>query len=143
MPAIKALDRIGDKWSRVTQAATEEYRAGVSNPRADWAQNTAAAEKNYQLAVQAAISRGSFGKGVKKAGTEKWKTQALDKGANRFAGGVAAGRVNYEAGFSPYRTVIQNLTLPPRGPKGDPSNINRVAAVAKALRDAKLARLGA
>jgi len=143
MPAIKALDRIGEKWSRVTQQATADYQAGVQNPKSDWAEKTSGADKNYAAGVQAAISRGSFAKGVKKAGTEKWKTNALEKGAPRFSTGVALARQAYETGFAPYRQVIQNLNLPARGPKGDPGNIQRVAVLAKALRDTKLARLGA
>jgi len=143
MPAIKALDRISAKWSRVTQAATASYTEGVENPANDWATNAAAAEKNYNTGVQAAVSQGRFGKGVRRSGTAKWKSAALDKGAARFAQGVALAQVAYESGFAPYRTVIANLTLTPRGPKGDPANINRVAQVANALRAEKLRRLGA
>lgn len=143
MPAIKALDRIGEKWSRVTAAATSDYTAGVTNPRVDWADATAKADKNYASGVQAAVSAGRFAKGVRAAGTQKWQNAAQEKGTQRFASGVQLARSAYETGFAPYRTVIANLSLPARGPKGDPANIQRVAAVATALRNEKLKRLGA
>lgn len=143
MANIKSLDRIGEKWSRVTQNATQDYTAGIDNPRTDWATATKAAEKNYDSAVQAAIGRKSFGKGVTKAGTGKWQQNARDKGAPRFAQGVSVARPSYEEGFAPYRAVIAGLNLPARGPKGDPANIARVTAVTTALRAEKLKRLGA
>jgi hypothetical protein len=143
MPAIKAMDKISGKWSRVTQASTQSYAEGVQNPSRDWATNTAAAEKNFESGVQASISRKAFGKGVKRAGTKKWQDGAIDKGVSRYAVGVALAEAAYQNGFAPYRSVIAALTLPPRGPKGDPSNITRVSIISKALHDEKLKRLGA
>jgi hypothetical protein len=35
--------------------------------------------------------------------------------------------------------VIANTVLPPRGPKGDPRNLDRVKAITTALRAKKLA----
>lgn len=143
MPAIKAMDKISAKWSRVTQQSTQSYTEGVQNPARDWATNAAAAEKNFETGVQASITRKAFGKGVKRAGTKKWQDAAIDKGASRFASGVALAETAYQNGFAPFRTVIANLSLPPRGPKGDPANINRVALISKALHDEKIKRLGA
>lgn len=140
---VKSLDRIGEKWSRVTQAATQDYQQGIDNPRTDWATAAKAAEKNFAAGIQAAISRGAFGKGVTKAGTAKWQQNARDKGAPRFSQGVSVARSTYEEGFAPYRAVLAALNLPPRGPKGDPANIQRVSAVTTALRAEKMKRLGA
>jgi hypothetical protein len=52
---------------------------------------------------------------------------------------VADAQSDYEAGVAPYTRAIETVKLPARGPKGDPSNINRVIAINKALRDTKLA----
>jgi hypothetical protein len=38
--------------------------------------------------------------------------------------------------------VIESIQLPPRGPKGDPRNIERVRVIAQALRARKLAAVG-
>lgn len=138
MAKIKSLDRISEKWKRVASGAQAEYEEGVKNPRVDWAEATAAAEQNYEQGVQQAISQKSFGKGVKSAGTAKWQKNAIEKGPQRFAQGVQLSEDNYKSGFAPFRTVIENTTLPPRGPKGDPKNIQRVAVLAKNLHDEKI-----
>lgn len=142
MPPVKDLDKTAEKWARVAQGAQAEYTAGVEAPRKSWSAQTAAAESNYEMGVQAAISRKAFGKGVKKAGDTKWSTNTLAKGPARWAQGINLAQDAYKEGFAPFRAVIVALNLPPRGPKGDPKNINRVAALAKALHDEKLKRAG-
>lgn len=142
MPAVKSLDRISSKWARVAAVSQQEFEDGVRNPRADWAETTRAAESNYERGVQTAIQRKSFGKGVAKAGTAKWQERTLSKGPNRWAEGIQKSRSAYESGFAPFREVIQRTTLPPRGPKGDPKNIQRVSAIAEALHAEKIARMG-
>jgi hypothetical protein len=138
MANIKALDRINAKWQRVTAAAGAEYEEGVKNPTRDWKTETLQANAAYKAGLQKSIAADSFARGVSAAGTAKWQQGAIEKGPSRFAQGVSLAGDAYTAGFAPYRTVIQSLTLPPRGAKGDPGNINRVAVVAKALHDKKL-----
>lgn len=138
MPPVKSVARASEKWERQSAAATPEYLTGVADPKTDWATATAAAEKNYVAGVQAAAARGAFGKGVKRAGTSKWQENAINKGGIRWAAGIAISKPAYEEGFAPYRAVIEATNLPPRGPVGDPANIARVAAMAKALHDKKL-----
>lgn len=138
MPAIKRAGDIAAKWARVTPQRVEDYRTGVENPRADWAQSTAAAEGAWRDAVTAAAGRQAFSAGVRTAGTPKWQTKTLDKGPTRFAEGVSLGAPDYERGFAPFRDTIERTTLPARGPKGDPRNIERVRVIAAALRARKI-----
>jgi len=132
------MDRIKRKYVSATQASLAEYEAGVQNPKKDWADETKKAEKNYEAGVQAAIQRKSFSKGVEASGTANWKAKTLAKGPGRWAQGVALSEDDYAKGFAKYHTIIANLTLPPRGPKGDPKNIQRVAVIADALHKAKI-----
>jgi hypothetical protein len=142
MPVIKDLSKISAKWTRVTAGATQEYTEGIQNPRTDWATATAKAEASYEKGIQASIARKSFGKGVKAAGSTKWAEGAITKGPMRYSQGVGLATALYEKGFAPFRETIANTTLPARGPKGDPANIQRVAVMAKALHDKKLSQLG-
>jgi hypothetical protein len=142
MAKIKPLDQTRDKWVRRAGSAQGEYAEGVQNPRADWATQTKAAEKQYEAGVQAGIQRKAFGKGVSRTGTEGWQKAAVEKGPQRYAQGVSVASAAYEEGFAPYRQVIQNTNLPARAPKGDPANIQRVATMAKALHDEKIKREG-
>lgn len=138
MAAIKPLDRTMDKWIRQSQASQPEYEAGVNNPRRDWKTATVAAEDNYQAGVTAAIGRKAFGKGVAKAGTDKWKRNTIEKGSPRWAQGISLSGNAYIDGFSPYHSVIAGITLPPRGPRGAAKNIERVRVIADALHKKKL-----
>jgi len=128
------------KWVRRTGSATEEFKQGVQSPRVDWASATVAAAPSQHAGVQAAIADNRFAKGVTAAGTARWQAKAAGKGADRFAGGVADAQGDYAKAVQPYTDVINNTVLPPRGPKGDPKNFQRVVAMATALRNKKLGK---
>ncbi len=141
MAAIKAIDQIAAKWSRVASASQQSYQDGVMAPRADWAQNAAAAEGNYAAGVQAAVGKKSFSSGVRRAGTSKWQNNAQSKGPARYSQGVQVAQGDYAAGFTPYREAIQSAQLPPRGPRRSPQNLQRVAAIVAAVSARKEALL--
>jgi len=138
MPAIKSASEIARKWADVTPRRDADYKAGVASPKADWAQETAAAETRYDEGVTAAIGRKAFSKGVRDAGSAKWQRGALEKGVNRWGPGVRAAQPDFEKGFQPYRDVIEGTSLPPRRRTGDPANIERVAVLAGALHARKV-----
>jgi hypothetical protein len=137
--AIKMKDvaTIAAKFASRAQQAAPEYAAGVKDPSADWATVTSAAADSYEQGVTQAIGRKAFQKGVAAAGTAKWQTKAATVGASRYGTGVAGAVEAYATGFAKSAQILANLNLPPRGPKGSPSNINRVQAVADALHKGK------
>lgn len=137
MAAIKGVDRSADKWSRRASAASGDYLSGVEAPRRPWAASAAEGEQNYKVGVIASANAGRYGKGVKKAGDEKWRAGASVKGPGRYAEGVNVGKGDWQSGFAPYHSAISSLVLPARGPKGAAQNIQRVAAVATTLRAVK------
>lgn len=137
MANIKQIGQSSDKWARRAQVAGPDYQAGVQQPRRDWAEAAAGAENNYKLGVTQAANAGRFGSGVRSAGTERWRRKALAVGPNRFAEGVAVAKPDWEDGFRPYQETIAAVSLPARGPKGAPQNVQRVAAIATALRKVK------
>jgi len=133
MAEIKDTSRIAEKWARVTPARAQDYADGIANPRRDWAQATLAAEDTYKSGVIAAANAGRFGRGVRGAGTEKWRERSISKGPQRFSEGVQLGQADYQQGFEPFAQVIRGVALPPRFPKGDPRNLDRVKAITTAL----------
>ena len=137
MPVVKSLSQSSEKWSRKASQATQDYAEGVRNPKRNWAEATQEAADAQAAGVQAAIANGSFGKGVARAGNEKWSRGATGKGTQRFGPGVQAAKSDYERGFAPYRSVIESVSLPPRGPKGDPRNYQRTQIIGEALHSAK------
>ena len=137
MPAVKPMNTISERWSRKASQATQDYAAGVRSPKRSWAEATAEAAEAQAAGVQAALANNSFEKGVARAGNEKWSRGATGKGTQRFGPGVQAAKGDYEKGFGPYRSVIEGVSLPPRGAKGDPRNYARTQAIGEALHGAK------
>lgn len=135
---IKGADVIAKKYATRGGAAAQDYSDGVKNPRQPWASSTTAAAATYAAGVQQSIANGSFVKGVNNAGDEKWSRKATTVGAQRYGPGVQAAQADYSKGVAPYLQVLSSLTLSPRGPKGDPGNIQRVNQIAQALRAKKI-----
>lgn len=135
---IRDIASITKKWVDVTPGRATQYIEGVNDPKADWKTNTVAAALIWKAAMTAVMARDGFLKGVNKVGSDKWKRGAITKGAGRFSEGVGLAGPDYSAGFEPYRNVIAGLTLPPRYPKGNPLNIERVKIIAAALHAEKI-----
>lgn len=135
---VKSADMVAKKWAARAGAAGADYALGVQSTTKDWAADTAAAAPAWAAGVQSAAANGSFAKGVNAAGTAKWKAKASNVGAQRYPAGVAAATPYYQAGILAVLQTLSAIQLPPRGPKGDPGNMNRAALVASALRKAKL-----
>jgi hypothetical protein len=130
------------RWARKAAASGQDYTEGIADPRADWADQTLAAKAAFTQGVQQAIARDGWAKGVSKAGTERWRKRAGQVGPGRFSEGVGLGQGDYAEGVAPYLSKIEQLTLPARGPKGDPRNIQRVAVIATALHELKVGAAG-
>jgi hypothetical protein len=139
MPAIKNLANTAAKWGVVSSRSGDSYKDGVQDPRKDWQKESVAANSNWKAGTQAAITGNRYQTGVQRTPTSVWQDGAINKGVDRYQAGVLLATGNYERGFAPYHDVIGRTTLPDRKPKGDPSNINRVSIMAKALHDKKLA----
>ncbi len=126
------------KFVARAQAAGGDYAKGVSGAGDKWQSHTAASGDSYQQGVQAAITRQAFQKGVAKAGAAAYVTRASGAGAQRYGPGVAGAQAKWQQNVQPYLDTIASLTLPPRSPRGSPNNLQRVAAVANALRAKKV-----
>jgi hypothetical protein len=141
MPSItiKSADVIAKKWTSRASAAGADYTAGIQNPRRPQAQTAAAAANSWAAGVQQAVTNGTYSKNVL-ASADKYLRNSVGKGSQRYPGGITAGSSDFQNGIGPYLDVLANLNLPPRAPKGDPSNIQRVAVIATALRAKKLSK---
>jgi hypothetical protein len=138
MAEIKSLSVIAAKWIRNASVAGQSYKDGVTAPRRSWAVSAAAADDARKAGLQAADARDAFREGVNAAGDSKWKNNATTLGVSRYPQGVQNAQPEYTQGFQKYHGVIAGVTLPPRGAKGSPENLQRVAAIAQALHAAKV-----
>jgi len=136
---IKPLDAIKEKWTTVTPGRTEYYKAGTAGKGGAWEAGAKAAEGNFKASMTTVVATGAYGKGVGKAGGSAYERGVSEKGVARWPQGVSVGGDNYAAGFGPFHSALASLKLPPRGPKGDPRNYDRVRAVGSTLRAKKVA----
>ena len=137
MAEIKSIQSIQEKWGRVTPGRSEDYVIGIKSPKRDWAKAASDAKESHKAAMIAAGQNDSYGKGINKAGTAKWQDKAIRKGPSRFAEGVSLAAPDYGTAFAPFADTIKGTTLPPRFPKGDVRNVERVKVISQALRKKK------
>lgn len=145
MAFIRTIDSIAKKWAEVTPMRSGDYAAGIDNPRRSWAKATSEAEKAYEDGVAKSIARKSFGKGVVKAGDEKWHRKASVNGVRNWGPGVAEAKGDYATGFAPFRDAIASVKLSPRYARRDPRNLARVKDIVDALvakKEAMMSKMG-
>jgi len=142
MVATKSVKDIAKKWGDVTPGRASYYEAGVKAPSKDWAESTAKGEDAYESGITEAISQKRFSKGVRQAGTPAWQTGSIEKGISRYGPGVRASIDKYEQNVAPFIEELGRITLPQRGARGDPRNLERVARIADALHKKRLEQLG-
>jgi hypothetical protein len=135
MPTVRAG---AAKWRARASAAQQDYLEGVRRPRRAWREATVQAVQVWASALQQAIADGRYARGVSQEAEALWRQRIEAVGAQRYAQGIQTSGDRYERNFAPYRQVIESVQLPPRGPVGDPANIERVRVIAMALHEAKL-----
>lgn len=138
MALIRSASSIANKWRTVTPQRSDVYKENVEAPLRDWEKETSASKDRRDEGLRQAIADGRIDRGIKKAGTDKWKKGAVTKGPARWAEGVAIAGPEYEAGFAPYRDVIEKTDPGPRYAKGDPRNWDRSKKIGLALHDKKI-----
>lgn len=129
---IKSPQAAADKWGTVTPQRLTEYTSGVQNAGSKWQAGVDTAAPLWAQAVQEAAARGEWQRGVAGKGSN-YATKASTLGAQRWSGGIAAGKPTYQTAVAPYFNVIAGLTLPARQARGNPANLARSAMVGEAL----------
>ena len=113
-------------------------RRVLKSPRNSWQTQTSAASASWAAGVQAAISKGSFAKGVSRRAIQMGEGRGWQgRGPLRGRGRGCASRLR-ERGGSVF-VGDRNHCSPARGPKGRAQNIQRVSVLAAALHAKKVA----
>ena len=125
---VKSLQDTVARWSRKVSQAEGDYYAGVQRPSKDWQAEALRAEPTWNAAIQAAINRRAWGRGVSKTPTADWQQATLAK-APRWLEGVSYAMPKYQGAMD---TVLANVQSSvnaiaglPKGPKGSEENLGR------------------
>lgn len=137
---MKTAQQSSEKYASRAAGASNDYIEGAQKTSKDQSSAAIAAAAIYATQVQAAITDGRYAKGLQKSGKAKWLKGITDKGGNRYSEGVSGAAPAYaseSARFDGARGAASSL---PRGVKGSPQNLQRVAAVVAAQIKIKLGK---
>ena len=135
---MKTASQSAQKFVERASAASGDYVSGAQTSTKDQAAAAIAGKANYVAGVQAAITAGRYEKGLQASGKAGWLKGVTEKGANRFAEGVASGSSKYATNSAKYDSARSAADSLPRGPKGSEANFARAKAVGQALRKQKI-----
>ncbi|HEY3042616.1 MAG TPA: hypothetical protein VGJ39_01230 [Vicinamibacterales bacterium] len=127
------------KFVRNAGAAAGDYKDGVANAGGEWESRTKEAEGAYEQGVQEAIGSKRFGKGVS-GSAGRYQDNAVKLGATRYPQGIQNAEAAWQTGVGPSLDALKGLSLPPRGPRRSPANMQRAEAVARTLGMVKTGR---
>lgn len=134
---MKTASQSAQKFVERASSASGDYVSGAESTSKDQAAAAIAAAPIYAQAVQASITKGSYAKGLQKAGKQAWLNGVKTKGGERFASGVSASMQKYATNSAPYDSARNAAASLPRGVKGSETNLARVKAVVAAQRAVK------
>lgn len=140
---IASAAEIAAKYKEVTPGRQRYYEQNAPAAGQDWESAAIGATSTFLAGIQASGIEKRYAGGIRKVGAEKYSRKVKEVGAARYGPGVQAGAQDYQNNISDYVQTIAGLSLPKKGPRGDPSNIERVRVVANALAAKRLALIGA
>lgn len=141
---VKDITASSQKWSTRASGASSEFEQNAIQAADKWARQTQAASDNYRAGISQANIATRFARGVAKAAqANKYARKLSAVGSSRYSSGVSGAAADWATGFEPFQSTLQGITLPQRRPRGDAANYERVKAVGTALNARRIALLGA
>jgi hypothetical protein len=103
------------KWRQNASAATQAYKDGVSS--VNTAPGSLAARQKGAYVSGVTSKADDWARRVASVSLQEWQSAASGKGADRFAGGIAAGESKMAAFMADFLPKVQAIAsnLPPRG----------------------------
>src|SRR5437868_3412540 len=96
--AIPDAGTVAAKWSTRTQAAAQDYTAGVQNTDKDPTALAIAGGQRYIQRVTDAFNSGKWANGLRRSGKAGWQAATLAKASN-FSTGLAAAEAKVASSF--------------------------------------------
>ncbi len=128
---IRDTGSLAAKFVKRGQAAVDDWKIGVQQTTNSQSANAIAAAPRWQQALQGDAVLARFKSKLTAAGDGKWRDNAVKKGAEqgRFSGGIGAAGPAWAAGVTPVFDALRSLSLPDKGLKRSPQNLDRVRLV--------------
>jgi hypothetical protein len=137
MPRVvktRPIEALKEKFRKRVSAAGPDYEYGVKNPLRVWLEEFENAKEAIKAGMSAAAAEERFLMGAKRVGQRKWAENTARKGPGRWTAETPARADAWSSEFKHFADELSKLVLEPKGPKGDPANIDkRVKPVVEAL----------
>ena len=105
---------------------TDRYQTGVQGKGQKWAASKARAKSNYVPAMQEALSKNSYEKGLDKADASDYDQGVQGKGVANWGVGMQAGASKYQQGVQKYANLWDQNLPTERGPRRSAANLKRM-----------------
>jgi len=142
-PIVPELTDVVAKWVEEAPKRAPYYEKYAPAAAARWEAHTKAAKATYKAAVTAPGIEARFVGGVARVGAAKFERKVKAVGVARFGPGIVAAEADYSTGVAPFLAEIAKTEIPPRKPRGDIGNLERVKNIFVALHKKRLAILAA
>ncbi len=128
---IRDVGSLAGKFVKRGQAAVDDWKIGVQQTTKSQSGEAIAAASRWQQSLQGDAVLTRFKAKLTTAGDGKWRDNAVKKGADqgRFSGGIGAAGAAWAAGVTPIFDALRALSLPDRGLKRSPQNLDRARIV--------------
>jgi len=137
----KSASTSATKWAQRAGAAASDFAEGARTTTKDQAQSAIAAFELYKQGLTESFAKGRFAKGLNKSGKAGWLKGITEKGESNYMTGVTTegAKSKYATESARFDGARNAAASMPRGSKGSPANLARVAAVANAQHAVKIA----
>jgi len=125
----KSASMVAEKYSTRSAGASGDYVKGAQETTKDQAAAAIAAFEITKQATIAALNEGRQVKGLQKSGKGGWLKGVVDVGGGRYAEGVGQAGPSYAAESGRFDSARASSASMPRGLKGSPQNLAKVAKV--------------
>lgn len=128
---IRDTGSLASKFVKRGQAAVDDWKLGVQSTTKSQSAAAIAAASRWQQSLQGDTVLARFKSKLTAAGDGKWRDNAVKKGADqgRFSGGIGAAGPAWASGVTPIFDALRALSLPDKGLKRSPQNLDRVRLV--------------
>lgn len=139
---MPSASQVADNWARGMANSGEKLKQGIMAVTVSPTAKAADAADRMLAGVQRAIQSGKTQAALRAVSLEAWKDAAINKGANRVAGGAAAAKpkfTNFMQQFLPH--LAAGMAQLDSMPRGDiEQNLARARAIALHNHNFKLSR---
>ncbi len=123
---MASLEMAKARFSEAGFARADRYQEGTRGKGAKWNSTKERAKTNWGPAIQEALSKGAYGKGLDKADASSYDRGIADKGVNNWPSGMQASGDKFAKGVTPF-VQLWNQQLPTAaGGRRSAANLKRM-----------------